>query len=579
MALIRGTAPQLQVSGGWTGTSDADAACSTAPCLEPPDPSVAVSASYVVQSTNDGIRIMDRSGVLLRNYFLPDFFAESPGQVYGSDPRVFWDNGLGRWLAMEMSADCNTGHLYVAASRTADPTGAWDISIADYVNVIPDYPGLGYSTDKVAIGYNPYGLVGCQIQGFIGGGLLIFDKTALLGGAVKGAEYTADGTAFTYRPSVGAADDSPALWVVFGRTNGSSNTYDVTLMQISGTQAGGDLTIGTQFNLTADPAQSVGPFVDPVPLSAPGAKPGFGTAIDSRPTDSVFAGGKLWWTSTTTCTPPADRSRRACVRVTQSTGTTVNQDFTIGAFAQSTYSGGITVSGNGTTFITYAQSSVTRPISTFATYQLPTDTPNAIHVPAVIAAGVGNYAGARWGDFVGLAPDPSDIASAWQGNEQPDSRGGWTTRISKLTGAQTGVPDGTLNIEGGSSSTTLTTVQLSLTPTSGTGTSVARVSNVGPDASGNLAQSRTLPLGTDIWWSLTDPATGGSGATGSRKIWVQWGDGAGTWSTPATGTLITFTTTKVVREAGLNRFATAAAVSAATYRRPGVPVAYVAYAF
>jgi len=37
---------------------------------------------------------------------------------------------------------------------------------------------------------------------------------------------------------------------------------------------------------------------------------------------------------------------------------------------------------------------------------------------------------------------------------------------------------------------------------------------------------------TPLSWDLTDPATGGTSATGKRTVWVQWLDWAGNWSKP-----------------------------------------------
>ena len=46
---------------------------------------------------------------------------------------------------------------------------------------------------------------------------------------------------------------------------------------------------------------------------------------------------------------------------------------------------------------------------------------------------------------------------------------------------------------------------------------------------GDLAEAADFPIG-EVEWSLADPATGGTTTTGVRNVYVQWGDGAGAWS-------------------------------------------------
>jgi hypothetical protein len=94
--------------------------------------------------------------------------------------------------------------------------------------------------------------------------------------------------------------------------------------------------------------------------------------------------------------------------------------------------GGIGLSGDGTLFVVYSRTSASSYISTMATYQASGDAINTIRAPQVIAAGKAGYVGTRWGDYVGVAPDPMDAAAVWQGDEYPAMNGGWATWVSKL---------------------------------------------------------------------------------------------------------------------------------------------------
>jgi putative cell wall-binding protein len=79
----------------------------------------------------------------------------------------------------------------------------------------------------------------------------------------------------------------------------------------------------------------------------------------------------------------------------------------------------------------------------------------------------------------------------------------------------------------------------------------------------------------DARWKLDDPATGGSNATGTRHVYVQVGDGAGTWS-PVIDKAIEYPgAPAVIRRSGASRYDTAAAVATNEYG-PHVDTAYVA---
>ena len=80
------------------------------------------------------------------------------------DPRVIYDSLHARWIAIEASFDCfayaeldvGTGYIDIAISDGPDPTAGWEILSIAYPNALPDYPGLGTSTDKVVVSGNVF---------------------------------------------------------------------------------------------------------------------------------------------------------------------------------------------------------------------------------------------------------------------------------------------------------------------------------------------------------------------------------------------------------------------------------------
>jgi hypothetical protein len=129
--------------------------------LEPPDPTIAAGPDHVVQATNEGVRIMNRAlGTSITPMTLSAFFGIDAIPNYDAvtfDPHVLFDTVHNRWLATEASFDCvadpqsginiGTGYIDIAISDTADPTLGWSILSVPYPDTVPDYPGIGTSTD------------------------------------------------------------------------------------------------------------------------------------------------------------------------------------------------------------------------------------------------------------------------------------------------------------------------------------------------------------------------------------------------------------------------------------------------
>ena len=152
------------------------------PGIEPPDPWVAVGPEHVIQAVNTTFRISDRAGNALSTVDMYDFFGldlvSQPYLAEQFDPRVIYDSLHGRWVAVESSFDCltdatsaiGTGYIDIAYSNTADPMGTWQIFSIYWLDAVPDYPGLGTSTDKIAVSGDVFALAaggganGCHID-------------------------------------------------------------------------------------------------------------------------------------------------------------------------------------------------------------------------------------------------------------------------------------------------------------------------------------------------------------------------------------------------------------------------------
>ncbi|HSL34496.1 MAG TPA: hypothetical protein VK871_12645 [Candidatus Limnocylindrales bacterium] len=442
---------------------------------EPPDPFVAAGPDHVMQVTNHAFRVFDRAGNdLYGDIGLADFFnypAPGPGvpDFFVSDPRVHYDSLHGRWLMTELAWTCDAfdGHAYgfidIAVSGSADPTRDWTLWYWYFVDALPDYPALGTSTDKIAVGSNVFDLsVGCGGGSFIASDIIVFDWADLLAEGDLGTpnqldfgeRFDTSGATFTPRIAVQTPATSPVLRGVMqydDPMDGLSELHPY-YHAVVGSAVAGTLATSIEGDLTASGA--AGAWVEPPPPQQPGSPAIVTDAIDSRPTDAIWTRNRLAFVSTHGCTPVGDMTLRSCVRVTElktaangATMATGAQDFLVGANGRDNYFGGIGFAQDGTIHVVWTRSSTTAGDypSSVSSYQLPADANNQISPPEVLAAGLGTYdgpsAGGRWGDYVGVAQDPQVPNAVWQGNQYSGGGASWLTKVSQLqTGGTSYVP-------------------------------------------------------------------------------------------------------------------------------------------
>ena len=123
-------------------------------------------------------------------------------------------------------------------------------------------------------------------------------------------------------------------------------------------------------------------------------------------------------------------------------------------------------------------------------------------------------------------------------------------------------PTGSVLIASGATTTTKSTVSVNV-PATDSQSVVAEVA-----LSNNGSAWTVRPYGPAQLWTL-------AAGEGTRTVFAKWRDAAGNWSTPVSDSIVVDLPVVVTRQSGANRYATAAAISAATFS-PGAPVAYVA---
>ncbi len=438
------------------GLDDADNAfyyCgSSTPCIEPPDPWIAVGSDHVVQAVNSLFRISSRDGSDVADMLPEDLFLLPPSTDGFADPRVMWDSVHGRWVAIQISWECgpssSSGFIDLAWSMTADPFGDWWVSGLVYDGYLPDYPGLGLTTDKVIVTANVFELPPETIPGnctdlitsFAGTDILAVDWANLLddnSSSVDFDGYQTDASYFTWRPATQMPIVNGTGHLVVGIGTADPEVQNVGYARFTGTVAGNNLTIAGLADLTE--LGIIEAFRDPPDPEDPGGPIGTPSrpVIDGRPTDAIWQSNRLTFVSTYPCTPTGDATERACARVAQlDTATTtpaLAQDMLVADNGKDTFVPGVGAALNGTLHVVYSRSSSTAGASSYMAYQRPTDAAHTLSSALKVGdAATYTYAGDRWGDYVGVAQDPHDVNAVWQGAAYTGSDGMWRTAVSQV---------------------------------------------------------------------------------------------------------------------------------------------------
>ncbi len=515
----------LQAGAGFQGDAQTSA-------VQAANPSLGVGPTDIVQMTETGARFYDRDGQPLFHLSLSDFFVIEPS---GQDstprgPRILYDTLHGRWIATQVTHDAffGNGHVYVEISDTSDATGGSWVYRFDFVDEAPRTPAIGVTSDKVTIGFD----VDVLSTGvFKGSTVMVLNIADLMThpSTINYSRTTPNPTQGLWRPAIGLSAGNTLHAVGSGSASVPAHVLHLTA---TGTVTGPGS--GVNFNVSDL-------------TSGPAGLPDVGTGVTvPGPTSALWSNDHLWFVSTRTCLPPGDPFAQHCVRVTElstSPADAILQDFAIARSGYASFGGGIGLAGDGSLVVVYSQRATIGgsvgafdPISTYATIQVPGDPVNTVRPRQLIDQGtawcfggpscVGGGGGS--GSYLAVPADPTDSHSVWEGAVTSVS-GGWRTWVTRIR-TVTGAPTGTMTLADGRPATNSLRLGIGLDPEATSAVTQVLVSNSPTTSEGRLAAAIQAPIGWRMPWSLADATTGGSSATGSRTVYLQWGDGRGNWS-------------------------------------------------
>lgn len=175
----------------------------------PPDTTLAVSPTQIVQWVNSQLAVYDKAGT-------PQLPA--PGFVQGNfiwqglptgslcktfnrgDPIVQYDRIAQRWILSQFAFNgsfTNNAQCF-AVSQTSNALGAYNLYEYNFGNVLPDYGKLGVWTDAYYMTYNMF----TTGSSFAGGRACAYDKAAMIAGAASPVSVCFNSTSrFSFLPA------------------------------------------------------------------------------------------------------------------------------------------------------------------------------------------------------------------------------------------------------------------------------------------------------------------------------------------------------------------------------------------
>lgn len=440
-----------------------DNATETGAFLIPPDPHGAVGNSRVIAIGNVLIEARNKGGHLVWRDALRDFFAPLSPLTRTFDPKIIYDQYEDRFVAVTLervtgsppasSSPGNISRILVAVSKDGNPktpTAAdWHYHAINAKTVIgafdlwADYPGLAIDEEAVYITANtftfvPFGLFGGVRLWIIGKGASggFYD-----GGAASVTAhnpYASAGIATTTQPAHVFGDDGagPGIGTYLVSYSGLSNGLDEFVQIVRVDNPLTAPTFSQQF-------VNIGNLETGFPALPDAPQSGTTRVIevnDRRALNAVWRDNALWmtaeirpdsgpdinqttahWWNLNTTTPavitPADQ------------GNIGGEDIAPGAF---TFFPAVAVNRDGFAAFGFSVSAPTIFAGAYVTGRAAGDAPGSVRSTEVVHAGEDFYIRAfstsatvssRWGDYSGIAVDPTNNKFFWVFNEFADQRG------------------------------------------------------------------------------------------------------------------------------------------------------------
>lgn len=405
----------------------------------PPDPIMAVGPQHVIVMVNTSFRIYDKTGTLLKSISAQSFFNSVAPSSGPNDPQVVYDHFAKRFLMLWMT-DPGIGndhrHL-IAVSKDSSAMGDWFMWNTSAVNLGDsssvswgDYPALSFDENAVYLTSNQFSLpLSSSAYKYVK--LRIFNKQSLVantGGAITYADFwdfkdpQTQSTPGNVRPM-----------------NGYSSSANSYMMNTANTTTANYMTLWTIANPATTTPSITGINIPVVQYSDPGnanqlggGSPLIETGSNRIRANIIYRDSMLWAVHSIAY---GNGSAVRYVKLNPHTNQ-VMEDAALGLTGYWHFYPSIIVDANQNMMMTYSRSGSSEYAGAYVSGRRKTDPPG-ISSSIPMREGAGNYvltfggSRNRWGDYSGIALDPSDPTALWSHTEYATGSNSWSTWVSK----------------------------------------------------------------------------------------------------------------------------------------------------
>jgi hypothetical protein len=436
--------------------------------FQPPDPIIAAGPDSLVTMVNTQIAAYEKDGTLKWQQDLSysgGFFGEVGATTTVFDPWILYDDDSDRFFAIGIDIESSSlSNVYLAVSQDDSPDDVddWYKYQIDRTGVheifgsptFPDYPKMGVDEDAIYIAENHFGI---SVGGFSHGGLAAIEKAPLLSGGPANILYdevVTDGLT----PGLEGISIFPVL---MHDPSASEPMYFAESSIFNGNQ----VRIHALENVLTTPVRTTFDVTVPAYLTPPNI-PQQGSSstvdsIDARIMTGVWRDGSLW----TAHASGVDGGGRANVQWFEfdvrdfpqgGSPSLVQSDFLDLGPGINTFMPHINVDDDGDMGLGFSRGAATEFLSVGYTGRLASDPLGTTRPAQTLVTSTSPYNGFRWGDYSGLALDPTDGETFWLFNEYATGTFTWNTRVASFS-VDPGVSEDwyELTIPGGATDTAL----------------------------------------------------------------------------------------------------------------------------
>lgn len=431
----------------------------------PPDTTLAVSPTQIVQWVNSELAVYNKAGVA--QLPAPGFVAGNyvwQGMPAGSlckdfnrgDPIVQYDRINNRWILSQFAfnGSFTNNAQCIAVSQTSNAMGAYNLYEYNFGQDLPDYGKMGLWPDALYITYNMFN----QGQSFSGGRACAYDKAAMYSGAASPAQICFNSlNDFSYLPS--DLDGTTLPQAGTPNIHISWNYYNVfapytmqltkfvpnfTTPALSTFNDGFGGTTGSFVGIKMD-ANTFGACNDTGGTCVP--QLGTSNKLDTLGERHMYRlvyrnfGSYSSLLVTQAIDPDSGGTAKAQlrwweIRNPSAVAPIVYQNSNFNPTADSRWMGSAAFDKLGNIGVGFSASSATMNPAIRVSGRLKNDPKNMLRTEVLVQAGGGSQTGSltRWGDYSTMQIDPADDCTFWYTTQYIGTNGtfNWRTRIASF---------------------------------------------------------------------------------------------------------------------------------------------------